>query len=94
MPTFVVHSDIPEHFLLEHHQAWIAALPKMLSDARIENVKYKTAYCCTPDRKAILEFESPDKAAVESALKKINFPFNAVMEAKKIDLVDNSVVGG
>jgi hypothetical protein len=86
MAIFVVHTDIPGHLLLEHHQAWIAALPKLLSDAGIEDVKYKTAYCCTPDKKAILEFEGPDKAAVENALKKISFPLSSIMEARKIDL--------
>jgi hypothetical protein len=86
MTIFVVHTNIPDHLLLEHHQAWIEAIPKLLSDAAIGDVRYKTAYCCTPDKKAILEFEGPNKSAVENALKKINLPLQSIMEARRIDL--------
>jgi len=57
----------------------------MLRNAKIENVNLKTAYCCTPDRKIIAEFEGPDKETVSSALSKINMPFTLVMEATKVE---------
>jgi len=45
--------------------------------------QYETAYCCTPDRKVISEFEGPDKNTVRKALKEISIPFTAVLEATK-----------
>jgi len=43
----------------------------MLLNRKIDNVKFKTAYCCTPERKVIAEFAGPDKETVSSALTKI-----------------------
>jgi hypothetical protein len=56
----------------------------MLRDAKVAEVKYKTAYCCTLDGKLIAEFEGPDKDNVKQALTKISLPFTAVMEATKL----------
>lgn len=83
MKRFIVNSDVP-------HQrsdgiAWVRGVPKMLSDEKIRDVKLKTAYCCTPEKKIIAEFEGPDKETVSSALNKIGMPFTAVMEATKVD---------
>jgi len=82
MKKFVVNSDIDP--VQTNIAIWITAIPKMLRDERIENVKLKTAYCCTPDRKVIAEFEGPDKETVSSALNKIKMPFTVVMEATKV----------
>jgi hypothetical protein len=83
MKKFIVNSDVP----IEQSDmgVWISGVPDMLRSAKIENVKLKTAYCCTPDRKIIAEFEGPDKETVSSALSKINLPFTVVMEATKVD---------
>jgi len=80
--TFVVNSDIPVGKL--DVPAWVLSIPKMLMNAGTDNVRYKTAYCCTPDKKVIAEFEGPDKETVRKALKGINMPFTAVMEATKV----------
>jgi hypothetical protein len=80
---FIVNSDVPAEML--DMPAWIGGVPKMLRNAKIENVRLKTAYCCTPERKVIAEFEGPDKETVSSALTKINLPFTVVMEATKVD---------
>jgi hypothetical protein len=82
MKTFVVYSDISH--LKEDAATWVAAIPKMLRDAKVAEVKYKTAYCCTLDGKLIAEFEGPDKDNVKQALTKISLPFTAVMEATKL----------
>jgi hypothetical protein len=82
MKTFVVNSDIP--VLKTDPQSWILSIPKMLTDAKLTNVKLKTVYCCTPDRKIIAEFEGPDKDSVSKALTTIGMPFTAVNETTRI----------
>jgi hypothetical protein len=81
---FIVNSDVPLTIKTDI-VGWIKGIPELLRRERIENVKFKTAYCCTPDRKVIAEFEGPDKETVSNALSKIKMPFTAVMEATKID---------
>ena len=81
---FIVNSDVPLTIKTDI-VGWIKGIPELLRRERIENVKFKTAYCCTPDRKVIAEFEGPDKETVSSALTKINLPFTVVMEATKVD---------
>jgi hypothetical protein len=81
--TFVVHSDVP-NTVKTNVSAWVLGTPKLLSEKGIKDVKFKAAYCCTPDRKIIAEFEGPDKEAVTKALQKIELPFTAVMEATKV----------
>ena len=81
--TFVVHSDVPSS-LTTNVAAWVTGTPKLLSQKGIEDVKFKTAYCCTPERKIIAEFQGPDKETVKKALQKIELPFTAVMEATKV----------
>jgi len=82
MKTFVVNSNVPVGKV--DVPAWVLAIPKMIAEANVGDIKYKTAYCCTPDRKVIAEFEGPDKDAVKKALTKIGMPFTAVMEARKV----------
>jgi len=82
MKKFIVNSDVPAD--QSNMAVWISGVPKMLREAKIENVKLKTAYCCTPDRKVIAEFEGPDKATVSSALSGISMPFTGIMEATKV----------
>jgi len=83
MKTFVVYSDISPKISTDP-ESWILGIPKMLSQAKVEDVRYKTAYCCTLDGKIIAEFEGPDKDAVSKALTKIRMPFTLVMEAMKV----------
>jgi hypothetical protein len=80
MTTFIVHSDIP-YTMKTDASAWILGMPKLLSEKGVEDVKIKTAYCCTPDGKIIAEFEGPDKEAVRKALDRIGMGFTAIMEA-------------
>ncbi len=82
MKTFVVHSDVPAGKM--DVPQWILGIPKMLLDARLENVKLKVSYCCTPDNKIICEFEGPDKSTVSKALTQIGFPFTSIMEVARI----------
>jgi hypothetical protein len=83
MKIFIVNSDVPSQEIDVAH--WIGGVPMMLSNRKIENVKFKRAYCCTAERKIIAEFEGPDKETVSSALSKINLPFTVVMEATKVE---------
>ncbi len=80
---FIVNSDVPPQEI--DGLAWVRGIPMMLRNRKIEDVKFKRAYCCTPERKMIAEFEGPDKETVSSALSKINLPFTVVMEATKVD---------
>jgi hypothetical protein len=79
---FIVNSDVQAPGT---DVSLVRTIPVMLRSAKIENVKLKTAYCCTPDRKIIAEFEGPDKETVSSALSKINMPFTVIMEATKVE---------
>ena len=81
--TFVVHSDVPSS-LKTDVGAWVLGTPKLLSEKGIKDVTFKAAYCCTPERKIIAEFQAPDKEPVTKALQKIELPFTAVMEARKV----------
>ena len=81
--TFVVHSDVPSS-LTTNVAAWVTGTPKLLSQKGIEDVKFKSAYCCTPERKIIAEFQGPDKETVKKALQNIGLPYTAVMEATKV----------
>jgi len=83
MKRFIVNSDVPPQQM--DIPGWIRGVPAMLRNAKVENVKFKTAYCCTPERKVIAEFEGPDRETVSGALNKINMPFTVVMEATKVD---------
>ena len=81
--TFVVYSDIPSSMRTDA-SSWVLGTPKLLSQKGIEDVKIKTAYCCSLDNKVITEFEGPDKETVKKTLQKIEFPFYGVMEATKV----------
>ena len=82
MKRFIVNSDVPVE--QADMATWISGVPGLLRNAKIDNIKMKTAYCCTPDRKVIAEFEGPDKETVSSALNKISMPFTVIMEATKV----------
>ena len=81
--TFVVHSDVPNS-IKSDASTWILGTPKLLSEKGIKEVAFKSAYCCTPERKIIAEFQGPDKETVKKALQKIELPYTAVMEATKV----------
>jgi hypothetical protein len=81
MKMFVVHSDIPQGQM--DAAAWVLGIPKLLREEKVANVKFVTAYCCTPDRKIIGEFHGDNKEAVSSGLSKIGMPFTQIMEATK-----------
>jgi len=82
MKMFVVNSDVPVGKI--DVPAWVLSIPKMLAEAKVKDVKYKSAYCCTPDKKVIVEFESSDKDTLKKGLTTIGMPFTAVMEATKV----------
>lgn len=82
MKVFIVNSDIGPGEM--DSIAWARGIPKMLSNAKIENVTLKTAYCCTPDKKMIAEFRANDKQALTSSLNKIEFPFSEISEVTDI----------
>jgi hypothetical protein len=83
--TFVVQTDIP-HSLSINVSDWMQRIPDLLSQKGVNDVKFKTAYCCTPDRKIIAIFEGPDEEAVTNALGKIQMPFTVIMEANYFTL--------
>lgn len=81
MKSFVVFSEISKK---KGDVAWLMAIPQLLTKAKVDDVKFKTAYCCTLDGKIIAEFESDYEEAVKKALTKIKMPFTSVMEATKV----------
>ena len=81
MKSFVVFSEISKK---KGDVAWLMAIPQLLTKAKVDDAKFKTAYCCTLDGKIIAEFESDYKEAVKKALTKIEMPFTSVMEATKV----------
>jgi hypothetical protein len=81
MKMFVVHSDIPPAAM--GAEAWILGIPKMLREEKVANVKFVTAYCCTPDKKMIGEFHADNKESLSSGLSKIGMPFTQILEATK-----------
>ena len=82
MKVFVVNSQIGPGQM--DAMVWARGIPKLLTDAKIEDVKLKTAYCCTPDNKMIAEFRANDKQALSGALNKIEFPFSEISEVTEI----------
>ena len=81
MKSFIVFSEISKK---KGDVAWLMAVPQILTKAKVDDVKFKTAYCCTLDGKIIAEFESDYEEAVKKALTKIKMPFTSVMEATKV----------
>ncbi len=81
MKSFVVFSEISKR---KGDVAWLMAIPQLLTKAKVVDVKFKTAYCCTLDGRIIAEFESDCEEAVKKALTKIKMPFTSVMEATEV----------
>jgi len=84
MKTFIVHTDVPAGKM--DVPGWVTGVPKMLSAAKFEGIKLKAAYCCTPEKKIICEFEGPDMSSVKNAVDKIGLPVSAIMEVKVVKL--------
>ena len=82
MKSFVVFSEISPK--KGDVATWVLGIPQLLTKAKVDDVKFKTAYCCTLDGKVIAEFESDYKEAVKKALTEIEMPFTSVMEATKV----------
>ena len=82
MKSFVVFSEISPK--KGDAATWVLSIPQLLTKAKVGDVKFKTAYCCTLDGKIIAEFESDYEEAVKKALTKIEMPFTSVMEATKV----------
>jgi hypothetical protein len=62
--------------------------------AGIKDVYLKTCYCCSPEsnagvEKALIEFEAQSKEALESALRKIDFPVDSIVEVTKVEVGKN-----
>jgi hypothetical protein len=58
-------------------------IPKMLKQAGIKDVRIRTCYCCHHDRKVIFEADAQTKESLSTALGKIDFPVESIMEAEK-----------
>jgi hypothetical protein len=82
MKTFIVYSDIPAG--ATDTSKWLRGIRERLSQAAWKNVNFKTAYCCTPDRKIIAEFEAKDEKTLRKALDEIGMRIADLMEATKV----------
>ena len=84
MTKFVVHTDILAKELGPF--GFTHSVPKMLSEAKFNDVSFKQAYICSlaichcvKDRKVICDFEAPDEDTVRNALIKIGLPATAIL---------------
>ena len=84
MKTFIVNTDVPAGKM--DVPEWVTGIPKMLSAAKVEGTKLKSAYCCTPEKKIICEFEGPDMNSVKNAVGKIGLPVSSIVEVKVVRL--------
>ncbi|HUK26775.1 MAG TPA: hypothetical protein VLV31_00010 [Candidatus Acidoferrales bacterium] len=87
MTKFVVHTDVLVKDLNPFGMA--STVPKMISDAKLNNIAFKAAYpcalsiChCVKDRKVVCEFDSIDESTVRSALTTIGLPATAILAKK------------
>lgn len=60
------------------------AIPKMMKESGIKDVKVTNCYCCGADKKIVFVTEGPNKEAVLSAIAKLNLPNASVMETKEV----------
>jgi len=60
------------------------AIPKMLKENGIQDVKVTNCYCCGPDKKIVFVTEAANKEAVMGAMSKLNLPNASVMETKEV----------
>lgn len=60
------------------------AVPKLLKEAGINDVKIRTCYCCNKDKRVVFEVEATSKDFLANALQKIDFPVESIMETQKM----------
>jgi hypothetical protein len=60
------------------------AIPKMLKEKGIKDVKITNCYCCGADGKIVFVTEAANKEAVLDAMTKIDLPTASVMETKEV----------
>lgn len=88
MTKFIVHTDILAKELGPF--GFTTSVPKMLDEARIDDVAFRLAYICplaichcVKDRKVICEFDGHDEDSVRAALSKIGLPATAILAKPK-----------
>jgi hypothetical protein len=89
MKRFIVNSKVPQIQL--NRLTCTIGKTNVFEESEIKDVQLKTCYCCAPEEnatveKALIEFEAPSKEILEAALKKIGFPFDSMVEVKKVDI--------
>ena len=92
MKSFIVNSKVPQVQL--NRITCMIGTTNVFEQSGIKDVHLKTCYCCSPEsnaevKKALIEFEAPSKEALETALKKIDFPFDSIVEVTKVKLNKN-----
>jgi hypothetical protein len=60
------------------------AIPKMLQEKGIKDVKVTNCYCCGGDGKVVFVTDAPSKEKVLDAMAKIDLPTASVMETKEV----------
>ena len=92
MKRFIVSSKVPQIQL--NRLTCIIGTTSIFERTGIKDVYLKTCYCCSPEsnadvEKALIEFEAPSKEALETALQKIDFPVDSIVEVTKVDVGKN-----
>ena len=84
MTRFLVHTDVLAQDL--EPMEFAMATRKMLQEAQLGNVVFKTAFVCplsichcTKERKVMCEFEGPDADSLRTALTKIGLAATAIV---------------
>lgn len=88
MKRFIVNSKMPQVQL--NRLTCSMGTTEVFARTGIKDIVLKTCYCCSPEsnagvEKALIEFEAPSKEALETALKKINFPADSIIEVTKLE---------
>lgn len=89
MKYFIVNSKVPQIQL--NRLTCAIGTTDVFEKTGIKDVHLKTCYCCSLEsnagvEKALIEFEAPSKEALETALQKIAFPVDSIVEVTKVKL--------
>ena len=89
MKRFIVSSKVPQIQL--NRLTCIIGTTSIFERTGIKDVYLRTCYCCAPEsnadvEKALIEFEAPSKEALETALQKIDFPADSIVEVTKVEV--------
>jgi len=88
MKRFIVNSKVPQVQL--NRLTCMIGTTNIFERTGIKDVYLKTCYCCSPESnanvtKALIEFEAQSKEVLETALQKIAFPVDSIVEVTKIE---------